>query len=66
MERIEEPFYLDTARIAPSARIGVSFYPRDGSSPERLLRAAVHSMYLEKRGRGQLALVPPLDPEDPE
>ena len=66
MERIEEPLFVDAARITPHASVGVSLYPRDGSSPVELLRAADLAMYLEKRARRQLALLWPRVEASPE
>jgi diguanylate cyclase (GGDEF)-like protein/PAS domain S-box-containing protein len=53
LSRIEEPLILDTARITPRASVGVSMYPRNGDSPQELLRAADLSMYLQKRTRSE-------------
>jgi diguanylate cyclase (GGDEF)-like protein/PAS domain S-box-containing protein len=51
VERIQEPLLLDTARIVPGASIGISIYPRDGTTPQGLLKAADLAMYLDKRAR---------------
>lgn len=53
ISRIEEPVVLSTASILPHASIGLSIYPRDGDSPQELLRAADLSMYLNKRVKSE-------------
>jgi diguanylate cyclase (GGDEF)-like protein/PAS domain S-box-containing protein len=51
-EAIGEAFTLDGQVLAVSASIGVSVYPRDGETPDSLIRNADAAMYLAKeRGR---------------
>src|SRR5438105_13472834 len=46
------PFVVDRRELFVSASIGVALHPRDGSSPEELLRHADRAMYAAKvRGR---------------
>jgi len=47
--RIEEPVILCGQRIVPRVSVGVSVYPRDGSSAQLMLKAADVSMYTEKQ-----------------
>lgn len=49
-ERIKEPFVVDGNEIFISASIGVSLFPRDGDSCERLLSNADRAMYWGKAG----------------
>lgn len=51
-ERLEEPVMLCGEPVAPRVSIGVSVYPRDGSSAQLLLKAADISMYMEKHAGG--------------
>jgi diguanylate cyclase (GGDEF)-like protein len=47
-----EPFVIDGREVITSASIGVTFYPRDGSSADELLQNADLAMYRVKaRGR---------------
>jgi diguanylate cyclase (GGDEF)-like protein/PAS domain S-box-containing protein len=51
-DAIGEAFSLDGQELAVSASIGVSVYPRDGETPDSLIRNADAAMYLAKeRGR---------------
>ena len=51
-EAISEPFSLDDQVLSVSASIGVSVFPRDGETPDSLIRNADAAMYLAKdRGR---------------
>jgi diguanylate cyclase (GGDEF)-like protein/PAS domain S-box-containing protein len=47
-EAISEPFPLEDQVLSVSASIGVSVYPRDGESPDSLIRNADAAMYLAK------------------
>jgi diguanylate cyclase (GGDEF)-like protein/PAS domain S-box-containing protein len=47
--RVEEPVILCGQRIVPRVSVGVSVYPRDGSSAQLMLKAADVSMYAEKQ-----------------
>lgn len=52
MERLSsglaEPYDLDGQEFYPSASIGMAFFPRDGATPESLLKAADVKMYKAK------------------
>ncbi|MEQ1516788.1 MAG: EAL domain-containing protein [Usitatibacteraceae bacterium] len=49
---ISEPFSLEEQQLSISASIGVSVFPRDGETPDALIRNADAAMYLAKeRGR---------------
>jgi diguanylate cyclase (GGDEF)-like protein len=48
-ERLRQPFYIEGSEIFSSASVGVSLYPRDGSSYEALRSNADRAMY---RGKG--------------
>ena len=51
-EAISEPFSLEDQVLSVSASIGVSVFPRDGETPDSLIRNADAAMYLAKeRGR---------------
>ena len=51
-EAISEPFSLEEQVLSVSASIGVSVFPRDGETPDSLIRNADAAMYLAKeRGR---------------
>lgn len=51
---LTEPFFVEKNRINASASIGVAIYPRDGRSPETLVKNADIAMYHAKdRGRNQ-------------
>ena len=51
-EAISEPFSLEDQILSVSASIGVSVFPRDGETPDSLIRNADAAMYLAKeRGR---------------
>jgi diguanylate cyclase (GGDEF)-like protein/PAS domain S-box-containing protein len=45
---ISEPFSLEDQVLSVSASIGVSVYPRDGETPDSLIRNADAAMYLAK------------------
>ncbi len=45
---ISEPFSLEEQVLSVSASIGVSVYPRDGETPDSLIRNADAAMYLAK------------------
>jgi diguanylate cyclase (GGDEF)-like protein len=47
-ERLRQPFYVDGNEIFSSASIGVSLYPRDGSSYDALRSNADRAMYRGK------------------
>ncbi|MBN8220498.1 MAG: EAL domain-containing protein [Spirochaetes bacterium] len=51
---LTEPFFVEKNRINASASIGVAIYPRDGTSPETLIKNADIAMYHAKEsGRNQ-------------
>ncbi len=45
----EQPFYLDNKMLYVEASIGISVYPDNGKTPEKLLRNADMAMYQAKR-----------------
>jgi diguanylate cyclase (GGDEF)-like protein/PAS domain S-box-containing protein len=55
VSRIEEPVILGSERMVPRVSVGLSVSPRDGLSPQELLRAADASMYMVKRARSDQA-----------
>ena len=51
-EAISEPFSLEEQILSVSGSIGISVFPRDGETPDTLIRNADAAMYLAKdRGR---------------
>ncbi|MBD3898075.1 EAL domain-containing protein [Halomonas sp. ML-15] len=60
-EALEAPFKVSDRRLPMSASIGIALYPRDGDSPEELMRSADGAMYSAKHaGGGCHAFVDPL------
>ncbi|MDZ7799282.1 MAG: bifunctional diguanylate cyclase/phosphodiesterase [Trueperaceae bacterium] len=47
---LNEPHHIDGRMVHVSASIGVSIYPRDGTTVDALLKNADHAMYLVKEG----------------
>jgi diguanylate cyclase (GGDEF)-like protein len=45
---LSEPSELGPEEFHPSASVGMAFFPRDGESPEALLKAADAAMYRMK------------------
>lgn len=57
---ISEPYLVEGKQITIGASIGASFYPRDGSTAEELLRVADNAMYGAKRdGKGRVRIAAP-------
>jgi len=52
MDVIMQPFKLFNQEVSLSASIGISVYPKDGDSPEELLRKADGAMYSVKNTKG--------------
>lgn len=52
LERIRQPFSLETAEATVDASIGIAVHPYDGQDREVLIRAADAAMYVAKRGGG--------------
>jgi GGDEF domain-containing protein len=48
LDAARAPLRLDGHEIAVAASVGVSVYPRDGTSPEDLVRSADVAMYRNK------------------
>jgi diguanylate cyclase (GGDEF)-like protein/PAS domain S-box-containing protein len=54
---LKQPITLDSHEIIPSASIGVTFYPEDGTDSDTLVKNADLAMYQAKRSeRGRYAL----------
>lgn len=66
VKQICQPVVIFEQSFEPSISIGWSVYPRDGSDPEQLLKAADFAMYADKHSRrlaeleGELPPIPPL------
>ena len=59
-EAISEPFSLEDQVLSVSASIGVSVFPRDGETPDSLIRNADAAMYLAKdQGRNNCQFFQP-------
>ncbi|QFG01142.1 EAL domain-containing protein [Psychrobacillus glaciei] len=53
---LNKPFYINSDEIYITSSIGISFYPQDGISAERLIHKADKAMYFAKQnGRNQYA-----------
>ena len=52
-EALAQPFEVLDRELGLGGSIGVALYPRDGTTPEKLLRVADQSMYATKRRRKQ-------------
>ena len=53
---IGEPVFVDSHKLIPTASIGISIFPADGSSPVDLIKAADAAMYRAKdQGRNRFA-----------
>ncbi len=48
IEQIAQEIHIETLEIGVSASIGISFYPRDGTTAEQLIRSADKAMYRVK------------------
>ena len=49
LDAVQAPFRLDGHEVAIAASVGVSVYPRDGTSPDELVRSADAAMYRDKQ-----------------
>lgn len=49
IDALAEPFHIEQQQVHISASVGISFYPRDASTPADLLHAADHAMYIAKK-----------------
>jgi diguanylate cyclase (GGDEF)-like protein len=49
LDAVQAPYRLDGHEVSIAASLGVSVYPRDGTSSDELLRSADAAMYREKR-----------------
>jgi diguanylate cyclase (GGDEF)-like protein/PAS domain S-box-containing protein len=59
-ETISEPFSLEEQVLSVSGSIGISVFPKDGETPETLIRNADAAMYLAKdRGRSNFQFFMP-------
>ena len=59
-EAISEPFSLEEQILSISASIGISVFPKDGETPDTLIRNADAAMYLAKdRGRSNFQFFMP-------
>jgi diguanylate cyclase (GGDEF)-like protein/PAS domain S-box-containing protein len=59
-EAISEPFSIEDQPLAVSGSIGVSLFPRDGDTPDALVRNADAAMYLAKdNGRNNFQFFTP-------
>jgi diguanylate cyclase (GGDEF)-like protein/PAS domain S-box-containing protein len=59
-EAISEPFSLEEQILSISGSIGISVYPKDGETPDTLIRNADAAMYLAKdRGRSNFQFFMP-------
>jgi len=47
---IREPAVLEGKGLSPSASIGISVFPRDGTSADMLIKNADAAMYVAKEG----------------
>lgn len=55
IDALAEPFQFAQQDVHISASVGISFYPKDASSPPALMHAADHAMYAAKKsGANQL------------
>ena len=54
LDALRAPFRLDGHEVAIAASVGVSVYPRDGTSPEALVRSADAAMYRDKHERNRV------------
>jgi len=49
VEQLAKPIYIEDIKVAISASIGISLYPKDGTTAEQLIRSADKAMYRVKR-----------------
>lgn len=61
LQGFREPFRIDGSDLFVSVSIGISFYPRDGVTPEEILKNADVAMYAAKEaGKGKFAIFDPV------
>ncbi|WP_230321354.1 diguanylate cyclase domain-containing protein [Planococcus salinarum] len=54
-QKLEEGWWIDGHHFTPTASIGISFYPKDGSNVEELVKRADSALYESKKsGRNQV------------
>ncbi len=62
---LAKPFLIDGHEIFSGTSIGITLFPRDGATPERLLQTADMALYYAKaRGRGAYSLFSPAMEQD--
>ena len=54
LDAVRAPFRLEGHEVAIAASVGVSVYPRDGTSPDELVRSADAAMYRDKHERSRV------------
>ncbi|MDU2243185.1 MAG: EAL domain-containing protein, partial [Paenibacillus sp.] len=60
LQGFREPFRIDDSELFVSVSIGISFYPRDGRTPEEILKNADVAMYAAKEaGKGKYVVFAP-------
>lgn len=60
LQGFREPFRIDDSELFVSVSIGISFYPRDGRTPEEILKNADVAMYAAKEaGKGKYVVFDP-------
>ncbi|WP_110944939.1 sensor domain-containing protein [Paenibacillus phocaensis] len=61
LKGFREPFRIDDSDLFVSISIGISFYPKDGRTPEEILKNADVAMYAAKQaGKGRYVVFEPL------
>lgn len=54
-QKLEEGWWIDGHHFTPTASIGISIYPKDGSNFEELVKRADSALYESKKsGRNQV------------
>ena len=54
LEAVRAPVRIEGHEVAIAASVGVSVYPRDGTSPDELVRSADAAMYRDKHERSRV------------
>ena len=54
LDAVRAPFRIEGHEVAIAASVGVSVYPRDGTSPDELVRSADAAMYRDKHERSRV------------
>ncbi|HYN02664.1 MAG TPA: GGDEF domain-containing protein [Vicinamibacteria bacterium] len=54
LDAVRAPFQLDGHEVSIAASVGVSVYPRDGTSPDELVSSADAAMYRDKHERSRV------------